>query len=462
MSVVVLPSAKNDVLPVHEAVNELNLIAVERGKKMQHIHTAIVEAKRAVAVLPNSKELWNNLGTFLWKARIYDEALACIDRAVKLDPSFFKAFYNRALILEDLGQYEEAEKCFAISLQNCQTDEKYNLNWCRAMMRLSRGDYENGWEGYEDRIPFSRTPGASNRYPIFPAPYWQGEDISGKKIFCCVEQGLGDTILFSRFLPWLKQQVGESGRVFLCCQHEVIILLWEFYLAGMIEWVPEGAPIPECDFSVVIGSLPWHSRCTLETLPKDPGLIRKRANMQMKIGPAEIPNPLGPDPYKVGIVWTGNPEQERNLDRSIPLKLMLPLAEHPNVWLYSLQAFHDRDAIAKLGANDIICDLGGHLEKRGLTVAATALLQMDLIVTCCTSIAHLCGALGVDAWVVLCKNPYWVWMHDRTDSPWYPSIKLYRQQEPDNWKDVMRQVRDDLIDRVDELKKGNQQEISHG
>ena len=183
--------------------------------------------------------------------------------------------------------------------------------------------------------------------------------------------------------------------------------------------------------------LPWHSRCTLETLPKDPGLIRKRADVQMKIGPAEIPKPLGPDPYKVGIVWTGNPGQERNAERSIPLELLLPLAEHPNVWLYGLQAFHGRDEIERLGASDLICDLGGQLEKRGLTVAATALLQMDLVITCCTSIAHLCGALGVEAWVLICKNPYWVWMRERTDSPWYPSVKLYRQTEVDNWKDVI-------------------------
>ena len=461
MSVVILPSKKKEVRPVHEAVAELNDIAVARGKK-RHIATAIVEMKRAIAVLPNSKELWNNLGTFLWNDRKYEEALACIDRALQLEPTFFKAFYNRALILEDIGQYDEAEKHFALSLENCTTDEKYNLNWCRSMMRLSLGHYANGWEDYEDRIPFSRTPGAVNRYPIFPAPYWQGEDITGKRIFCCAEQGLGDTILFSRFLPWLRQQVGSGGKVYFCCAHEMMTLLWNFYLTDVVEFVPEGVPIPECDYSVVVGSLPWQSRCTLETLPKDPGLIRKRADVQMKIGPAEIPKPLGPDPYKVGIVWTGNPGQERNAERSIPLELLLPLAEHPNVWLYGLQAFHGRDEIERLGASDLICDLGGQLEKRGLTRAATALLQMDLVVTCCTSIAHLCGALGVEAWVLICKNPYWVWMRDRTDSPWYPSVKLYRQTEVDNWKDVTSKVRDDLIDRVDGLRQPQLIGEAHG
>jgi hypothetical protein len=129
--------------------------------------------------------------------------------------------------------------------------------------------------------------------------------------------------------------------------------------------------------------------------------------------------------------------------------LMLSLAEHPRVWLYSLQVGTGTADIERLGAKDLVCDLGPQLKERGLTVAATAIMQMDLVVTCCTSIAHLCGALGVNAWVGLCKNPYWVWMHDRTDSPWYPSLRLFRQNKTDDWKSVIGQIRDELIDLVD-------------
>jgi hypothetical protein len=169
----------------------------------------------------------------------------------------------------------------------------------------------------------------------------------------------------------------------------------------------------------------------------------------MQMGKADVPIPLGPEPFKVGICWSGNPYQDRNDERSIPLELMLTLAEHPHVWLYSLQAGPAQADIARLGAKDIVCDLGTQMKERGLTVAATALLQMDLVITCCTSIAHLCGALGVRTWVVLCKNPYWVWMRDRPDSPWYPSLRLFRQDKTDDWRGVMQQVRDELIDLVD-------------
>jgi len=444
--VVKLPSKRrvSASRPVHDAVKECNDIALMRGADYNHIPTAVVEMKRAIAVTPNSKEMWNNLGTLLWKSRQYDEAIACIDRALAFE-EFAEAQHNKALVLESIGQYDEAEKCFVRALE--LNPEYLNAKWCRSMMHLALGNYERGWEEYEARIPF-RQQGGKPVYPKFPAPYWQGEDIHGKNIFCCIEQGIGDTILFSRFLPWLKEGM-ISGNIYLCCAHEIMVLLWNFVEAGIVEYVPEGTPIPECDYSVVTGSLPWHSRCTLETLRSDPGLIRKRVETQMRIGKADVPTPLGPNPYKVGICWSGNPAQDRNDERTIPLELMLTLAEHPNVWLYSLQVGPTQADIARLGAKDLICDLGPQLKERGLTVAATAILQMDLVITCCTSIAHLCGALGVEAWVVLCKNPYWVWMHERPDSPWYPSLRLFRQTTTGDWRSVMQRVRDELIDKVD-------------
>jgi hypothetical protein len=175
-----------------------------------------------------------------------------------------------------------------------------------------------------------------------------------------------------------------------------------------------------------------------------------------------VPNAPDPDAYRVGICWTGNPLQERNDERTIPLELMLSLADHPHVWLYSLQAQGTAE-LDRLGAHDIVYDLGPQLKARGLTVAATALLQMDLVITSCTMIAHLCGALGIAAWVVLCEYPYWVWGRERP-SPWYPSLKLYRQIKTDDWKEVMGRVRDDLIDRVDGLKSSPpiQTETSNG
>jgi hypothetical protein len=448
MSVVKLP-ARRRTRAVHQAVHKLNLNAVERGK-LRHTAVAIVEAKRAVAIEPTSKELWSNLATFFWNARQYDEAMACCDRALALDPEFHIAFFNKALICEGLGRFSEAEGYFTRALIAKPTDELAedgsNIKRCRGMMRLSLGQYAEGFADYEARIPYTRAIG-KNTYPHFPAPYWDGEaGLKGKRVFACIEQGIGDTILFSRFLPWLKNRIGNAGKLYLCCAHELMVLLWEF--SDIVEWVPEGVPIPLCDYSVVLGSLPHFSGCTMENLPFDLGYIRRRADTQLRIGRADVPDAPDPDAYRVGICWTGNAAQERNDERTIPLELMLSLADHPHVWLYSLQAQGSTD-LQRLGANDIVFDLGPQLKSRGLTVAATAILQMDLVITCCTSIAHLAGSLGVEAWVVLCETPYWVWGRDRCDSAWYPSLRLYRQSRTDDWKEVMGRVRDDLIDRVD-------------
>ena len=445
--IVQLPSKRRVTRrPVHEAVKELNEIALMRGENYRHIDVAVVEMKRAISTTPNSQEAWNNLGSLLWKKREYDEAFACLERSLSFGEAFDAGHHNMALVLESMGKYEAAEWHFHRAIE--LNPNYINAKWCRSMMRLSRGEYAAGFEEYEARIPYRQKQGKP-LYPKFPAPYYQGDDLTNKRVFVCVEQGIGDTIMFSRFLPWLRTHVGPSGRVYLCCTHDLMVLLWNFHASGIVEYVPEGVPIPECDYSIVTGSLPWHFGCTLDTLPSDPGLIWARANQQMKIGKANIPEPLGPDPFKVGICWTGNPEQDRNGERSIPLELMLTLAEHPNVWLYSLQVGAGQADIDRLGAKDIVCDLGTQLKQRGLTVAATAIMQMDLVITCCTSIAHLCGSLGVKAWVVLCENPYWVWMLNRTDSPWYPSLRLFRQTRTDDWKGVMQQVRNELIDLVD-------------
>jgi hypothetical protein len=458
--IVQLPSRRRPLMvrPVHEAVKELNEIALMRAENYRYIDTAVVEMKRAIRTTPNSQEAWSNMGSLLWKKREYEEALACFDRSMSFGTDFAPAHHNKALVLESLGRVEEAEASFAKAI--AIEPDYINAKWCRSMMRLALGDYERGWPEYEERIPYRQKQG-KRLYPVFPAPYWKGEPVDGKSIFASVEQGIGDTIMFSRWLPWLKEQVGPNGHVYLCCEHQMIVLLWEFVSAGIIEYVPEGVPIPECSYSVVLGSLPWHARCTLDNLPADPGLIKKRARTQMRIGKADIPTPLGPDPYRVGICWTGNPEQDRNGERSIPLELMLTLAEHPHVWLYGLQVGTGQADIERLGAKDLICDLGPQLKQRGITVAATAIMQMDLVITCCTSIAHLCGALGVKAWVVLCENPYWIWMHNRSDSPWYPSLRLFRQHKTDDWRGVMQQVRDELIDLVD-ARRSPSMEVTNG
>jgi hypothetical protein len=444
LSVITLPA--RGFRQVHEAVREANDRAGEDLAAQHKFLAAIAMTKRAIAYTPNSRELWSNLATYFWNVHEFDEAMACVERSIAIDPLYSKSQFNKALILESMQRFDEAEKQFDLALE--LEPHWDNIKWCRSLLHLGQGDYTRGFEEYEYRIK-CRVQNKRLVYPKFPSPLWQGENLYGKTIYVASEQGIGDTIMFHRWMPWLEDQVGGSGRIYFCPGPATLPLLWDMR-GKIIEFVPDGVPIPKSDYSLVMGSLPWHSRATLETLPPDPGFIRSAAETQMRIGPVEMPEPDGPSPFKIGICWTGNPDQERNRERSIPFEHILDLTAHPNVWAYSLQVGPGEKDIEKFGAQGLVHNLGPQLGARGLTVTATAIMKMDLVITCCTSIAHLCGALGVPCWIVLCAYPYWVWMTDREDTPWYPNTRLFRQEKfSDGWKPVMNKVCTELNQHIE-------------
>lgn len=441
--VIRLPS-KTKSRPVPEAVTAANDHAAKLARERNYV-AAITEIKRAIAITPHSRELWYNLSNFFWNTRQYEQALAAVDRSLRIDSVYAQAMFSKALILEDMRRDAEAEQWFEWAIEI--TPDAMEMQWCRSLFRLSRGDYERGFAEYEIRIPFRKRDNGEAVFPKLPAPYWKGEPLRGKKVFAMVEQGIGDTIMFHRWLPWLQDQLGPEGTLYFCAKPEVQVMLWEF--RDMVYWIPEGVAIPEADYSLPIGSLPHYAGATLQSLPADPGFIRKRAGVQMKIGPAVLPAPPGPDPFKVGIVWSGNPEQRNNEERCVPLDLLLGLAAHPNVWLYSLQLGPAQADIDRLGAGEgLVCDLSGQC-SRGLAVTASAMLQLDLVVTCCTSMAHLAGALSVPAWVMLPYNPYWIWGIEGETTPWYPSLRLYRQPKVNDWVSVLERIQDDLFAQLD-------------
>ena len=427
---------KSGFAPVHDAVREINELAATQLLPARKYHAAIAATKRAIHVTPTSRELWTNLGSYYWNIQEYEEARAALQRALCIDPDYAPACCNLALVMASMQRHTDAERLFNRALE---IDPDYlGCKWDRSLFRLARGDYEQGFAEYETRIPFRKQQG-KRVYPEFEAPFWNGEDLTGKSIYVASEQGLGDTILFSRFLPWLAQQ---AAQVYVCLSQPMTSLLWEF--RDLITLLPEGIPIPKTDYAMVMGSLPHRYGITLETIPDDPGLILKRVQGYHETSAIKLPAPEGPNPLRIGLCWTGNPEQDRNDERSIPFELMLGLVANPQVWGYSLQVGAGEADVYRAGAKQLINDLGPELRGRGLTAAGAVMLDLDLVITCCTSIAHLAGALGVPCWVVLCNDPYWLWLQGRSDSLWYPSLRLFQQPEPGDWRSVMAEVQSEL------------------
>jgi hypothetical protein len=234
--------------------------------------------------------------------------------------------------------------------------------------------------------------------------------------------------------------------VTVCFSHLVTPLLWEYH--EIVEFVPMATPLPNVDYHAFIGSIPRFYFRENDTVPLDPGYVKKRIEPCTHF---RIPEPGAHPAYKIGIAWTGNPNQERNDERSIPLRQLLRVAEDPRVWLYGLQVGSPTREIYELAADSIICNLDSELQEHGFVGTGVAIQQCDLVITCCTSTAHIAGALGKPTWVLLCKDPYWIWNYgESTTTPWYPSIRLFRQKNVGDWKAVLNEVCVTLREKLNE------------
>lgn len=425
---------------IHPAAKELNDLAAQLAKARQ-FESAIIVTKRALAFIPGSPGLLNNLGTYYWSAGHVQEAYDHLWQAVRVDPGYAWAWGNLGLAAADLGLRDEALTAFNTALV---TDpELHGARFDRGLFFLRMGDYARGFLDYEARIQHRGPP----LYPRMPAPIWQGEDLSGKTIYVENEQGVGDTILFSRFLPWLAAQ---AAKVYLCLPHLVVPLMWEY--RRYVDFVPTSTPIPKTDYSMFYASMAHRCGAVRDALLPDPGLILECVTSAEARGmTVHVPEPdnAAVRPFRVGICWTGNPNMEQNDARSILLVELARLAIDPRVFLYSLQVGPSSSDVQRLGLGDVIYDPSEELGRRGYVATAIAMRQLDFVVTCCTSVAHLAGALGIPAWTVLCRNPYWVWGQDGSSSPWWPSLRLFRQREHGAWRQVVDEIRMELSTLID-------------
>jgi len=375
----------------------------------------------------NAHALYNR-GRSLQELKRFDEALASYDKARALKPDYAELFNNRGLVLQELKRFDEALLSFELAL-TLQPDYA-DAHLSEALVRLVTGDFSRGWAKYQWRWK-SASLGASKRN--FPQSPWLGaEAIDGKTILVHSEQGFGDTIQFCRYVPLVA---ARGARVILEVQrslHEIMTSL-----AGATQVIFKGDALPDFDFHCPLPSLPLAFGTRLETVPSATAYLRA-PDQPLKTWQAR----LGPKARsRIGLAWSGNPANKNDQNRSISLRSLLPLLEIDATFVSLQKDVRSDDAAVLKKRNDVL-HFGDALKDFSDTAAL--ILQLDVVISVDTSIAHLAAALGEPVWILLPYNPDWRWLLDREDSPWYPTVRLFRQQQIGNWAGVIDQVKNEL------------------
>jgi Flp pilus assembly protein TadD len=436
--------------------NNLNLICRRQGR----LDEAIACCQRALELDPNSPELHNNLGIALKERGDLERAVASFERALDQKPAYADAHYNLANTLVKLHRLDQAERAYRRAIQLAPLDceahnnlgtllqlqgrldeamacyhtavgaraESAEAHRNRALLRLLLGDFAEGWPEYEWRW---RMPGV--KLPSAQQPRWEGQPLAGKTVLLVAEQGIGDTIQFIRYAALVK---GAGARVAVDCPPTLHALFRQ--TPGIDRLVAGDAGAEAADYQIPLLSLPVVVGTNLDTIPAAIPYVfaepERVAHWRQEL--ADRPG------FKVGIAWQGNPDFTADYYRSIPLTAFAPLAACPNVELFSLQKGHGCEQLAAVADRFKIVDLGKSLDDEGSAFVDTAgvMMNLDLVIACDTATAHLAGALGVNVWVALQRTANWRWLAARSDSPWYPTARLFRQSQLGDWTDVVEQM----------------------
>lgn len=384
--------------------------------------------ERAHQLDPGNAEICNNLGLSLRRLGRNEAALAWFDKAIEIQPRFVDAFDNKLVALFHLHRFDEvfalSDRMKSLGLSSTVTE------WNVSLVHLLTGNFEAGWRGHQTRL---KLPSA--RHPQFQRPMWLGdESIEGKTILVAADEGLGDTIHFARYVPMLAKR---EARVILAVQDPLHRLMST--LSGVSHCVPRSAmgTMPAFDLHCPISSLPLAFKTRLDTIPSGPYLPSPPDSLVQAWD-----NRLGPRTrLRVGLVWSGDPLHVNDETRSIPLRTLSHILDVDATYVSLQKAPRPHDAAVLRERSDIV-DLTADLTDFAETAALIACL--DLVITVDTSVAHLAGALGCPTWILLPWTPDYRWLLDRADSPWYPSVRLFRQTETREFESVLDRVRDEL------------------
>ncbi len=397
-------------------------------RKLGRLEESVSAAQEALRHKPLFAEAALNLGTALLKLDRCDEALAAYEAASEAQPGYEAALNGQGLALRSLGRLDEAAAAFDEAIRLGDREAIGNAG-CLA---LSLGDFERGWEGYEARWLEGKSlaEALGARFPK-----WRGPGRTDERVLVMNDHGFGDTIQFCRYLPLMV--AAGSAPTFLCPPrlHRLMSSL-----AG-VRLVAERTDSERFDAQIPISSLPHAFATRLDSVPASVPYLAAEPERAQKWAAR-----IGAEGFKIGVVWQGNPNPDVDMARSAPLAAFAPLAAIPGVRLISLQKGYGIEQLDNLPPGMRVETLGDDFDAGpdAFVDTAAAMGALDLIVTCDTSVAHLAGALARPTWVALKQDAEWRWLRDRDDSPWYPTIRLFRQSRRGAWGEVFAAMAGEL------------------
>jgi tetratricopeptide (TPR) repeat protein len=398
-----------------DALNNLGAALMEIGQ----LDDAERALSRALELHPGFLDAQINLGNAFCRLGRIDQSLSILRSARSLKPDSFDASLGLANALTAGRELDEADALYRSVLAMRPVDPLAHSNL--GYLLLLRGDFERGWPEAQWHYRLTDKPAR----PIPQCPQWDGTDLAGRRILLRADQGFGDCIQFARYIPMVAQ---PGAKITLACYPELHRLLKNSapgVCQAIDQWLLPENPLNAFDVQCPLPLLPGVFKTTLQTIPSaTPYLTPDPADVQhwrKRIGEHSR--------FKVGLAWSGRPEFIHYRTRSVPVEKFAPLMQLPNVRLFSLQKA--KSAEHENRAKIQIIDWTDELDDFADTAALLA--NLDLLITSDTAVAHLAGAMGKPVWLLLPFVPDWRWMLDRADSPWYPTMRLFRQPKSGDW-----------------------------
>lgn len=399
------------------ALLKLGLLLRKQGRD----DAGLIALKRAAGLNPDNAAVIVELGMALKAMGQSNDAMAVLDRTLELDPHNIHAAFSKGELLLRTNRTAEAFAWFDVIVKgNKDADHiKAIARWLRGVARLTLGDYHNAWDDYEARVDHPTTT-----FPELVGERWQGQDLTGKRLFLAYEQRFGDVIQFSRFIPDL---IKSGAQIILEVPPQLTRLFAS--LGHGVQLIGQNDPRPTYDYCQLVTSIPAILSYGREDVWRGPYL-----SVDERIGAKSLPLRPG-TALKVGLVWAGKPVP----DRSIPLKHYVPLLKHREVSFYSFQLGPQREQVQKLAVGWLIDDASSGIND--FYDSSVLMQQMDLIITVDTAAAHQAGAMGLSTWLMLIYYSDWRWgAYGNATTPWYPSIRIFRQQQQGSWHEAAAEL----------------------